>query len=48
MKLARVSRAAADFMTDPFSKRLVPLIAQLYGMMAERTKKITEEGTSLK
>jgi hypothetical protein len=48
LKLAQDTRATAQFLTDPFSKRTLLLIAQRYELMAERAKKTIEEGASLK
>jgi hypothetical protein len=38
LKLALDSRAKADLMVDPYSKRTLLLIAQRYEIMAERAR----------
>ena len=48
LKLAQESRATAELMSDPFSKRTLLLIAQRYVIMAERAKQRSEQETSQK
>jgi hypothetical protein len=48
LKLAQDSRATAERIADPFSKRTLLLIAQRYEMMAERAKYMTEQEATLK
>jgi hypothetical protein len=48
LKLAQDSRAAAEKLVDPFSKRTLLLIAQRYDLMADRAKQRAEEEVALK
>jgi hypothetical protein len=48
LKLAQDSRAEAEQISDPYSKRTLLLIAQRYAMMAVRAKQKTEEKAAQK
>lgn len=42
-KLASETRASAEFLLDPYSKRTLLLIAQRYDMLAERAQRQEKE-----
>jgi hypothetical protein len=48
LKLAQDSRAAAEQISDPYSKRTLLLIAQRYETMAGRTKRKAEDKAAQK